>query len=748
MRILLTGNPNCGKTTLFNALTGQNQKVGNWPGVTVEQKHGEFHIKGHTVSVTDLPGVYSMVATGSASSLDEQIAARAIVELEYDLIINVVDACHLERHLYLSSQLLELGKPLILALNMTDMAAQQGISIDEHKLALRLGCPVFSIQAHKQVGIEALKQALLTLPSTPSPVLIEHTPALLPLYEQLLGIFSAQPGTTDKAAYIAQRVLEGEERFLPADNVIKQRLSELDSDILAADARYQWVHEQVTAVQSRRSDASEHFTGRLDRIVLNRFLAIPIFLAVMYVMFLFAINIGGAFQDFFDISTEALFVQTPAWLLTQAHAPGWVTALIANGLGKGINTTLTFIPVIAAMFFFLSLLEASGYMARAAFVVDRLMRWLGLPGKSFVPMIVGFGCNVPSIMAARTLDNSRDRLLTILMSPFMSCSARLAIYAVFVAAFFPSGGQNVVFSLYLIGIMMAVLTGLMLRKTHLKGQSSPLILELPAYHRPSLSRLWQDTRRRLRFFLIRAGRLIIPVCVLLGGLNSLMIDGSVSQAEASSQSVLAWLGQWLTPLFSPMGIQADNWPATVGLMTGMLAKEVVVGTLNSLYAHLGQFHLAGVEHFSLSASLVEALRSIPENLAELGQALWNPVLASAKQNELSNTVYGMMAQKFDGKAGAYAYLLFVLLYVPCVSTMAAIRQEASRRWMWFSVIWSVLLAYAAAVIFYQAATFSVHPLSSLLWCFGMLSIVGLFIICLKGMRPTTVAGGSHAVANM
>jgi len=742
MQLILAGNPNCGKTTLFNALTGQHQKVGNWPGVTVEQKIGTAHWDNKPYKIMDLPGVYSMVSVGNSNSIDEQIAAKTIVEWEYDVIINVVDACHIERNLYLSTQLLEIDKPIIIVLNMSDLARQQGICIDESALSKRLGCPVISIEAHKKIGLQALQKAVVNvLKNAQKPLRIKTAPCLMSLYEQLLEIFKARSNLAAKAHYLAHRMLEGEHSYCNDPAIISQS-QQLDSDIISADARYECIHQIVADVQSRQSDASEHFTARLDSIVLHRFFAIPIFLAVMYCMFLFAINIGGAFQDFFDMSSAALFVDAPALLLSKAHAPPWVTALIANGLGKGINTTLTFIPVIAAMFFFLALLESSGYMARAAFVVDRLMRWLGLPGKSFVPMIVGFGCNVPSIMAARTLNDGRDRLLTILMSPFMSCSARLAIYAVFVAAFFPKGGQNVVFSLYLIGIIMAVLTGLILRKTHLQGQSSPLILELPTYHRPSFSRLWKETQRRLKFFLVRAGRLIIPVCLLLGGLNALMIDGG--STHTMSQSVLAWLGQKLTPLFSPMGIRPDNWPATVGLLTGMLAKEVVVGSLNSLYAQMGQFHSASLEHFNLGAALINALSTIPENIMKLSHALWNPVLASAKQNQLSQSVYGIMAHKFDGKVGAYAYLLFVLLYVPCVSTMAAIRQEASRRWMWFSVVWSILLAYSAAVIFYQTLTFSMHPKSSALWCISMLIAIFLFILIMKNPRVFFIKGAPHA----
>lgn len=429
--VLLVGNPNCGKTTLFNALTGDNQRIGNWPGVTVEKKTGTCSVGNQLVEVTDLPGVYSLVANSKGLSEDEKITAQAVVAMKVDCIINVVDACHLERHLYLTSQILELGKPVILALNMMDIAQQRGISIDTNALSRQLGCPVIPIQASKKIGVSLLENTFLNIPPAVLPwtlSLPESVQNALTLLEQDLH----KEGHSQSFAYYYSRRIAEEGVLSDADT---------DLDILLADARYQKIHQVVSSVQQKRSDASEHFTAKLDRIVLNRFWAIPLFFTMMYVMFLFAINVGGAFQDFFDISTNVIFVQGVAWGLQQVHAPNWVIALLANGVGKGINTTLTFIPVIAAMFFFLSLLETSGYMARAAFVVDKVMRLLGLPGKSFVPMIVGFGCNVPSIMAARTLDSERDKLLTIMMSPFMSCSARLAIYAVFVAAFFPTGAK-------------------------------------------------------------------------------------------------------------------------------------------------------------------------------------------------------------------------------------------------------------------------------------------------------------------
>lgn len=745
--VLLVGNPNCGKTTLFNALTGDNQRVGNWPGVTVEKKTGEIHLKEQVIEVTDLPGIYSLAAHAEGLSQDEHIAAQSIVTLNSDCIINVIDACHLERHLYLTSQILELGKPVIVAVNMMDIAEQRGISIDIKAMAQQLGCPVIPIQAHKNIGTSSLKQALIESSEPIKPLILPLTDEV----EQKLSIIEThlinEGYNQSQAYYYARRLAEGDS--LLANKSIINDLSErnqtdLGLDILLADARYQKIHNIVMAVQKKRSDTSEHFTAKLDRIVLHRYFALPIFFAMMYLMFLFAINVGGAFQDFFDISSDTIFVKGTAWVLLQMHAPNWLIALLANGVGKGINTTLTFVPVIASMFFFLSLLETSGYMARAAFVVDKVMRVLGLPGKSFVPMIVGFGCNVPAIMAARTLDSERDRLLTIMMSPFMSCSARLAIYAVFVAAFFPSGGQNIVFSLYLIGILMAVLTGFILRKTTLKGHASPLILELPAYHKPSIKRLFKETAMRLRFFVFRAGKLIIPVCVILGALNSITLEGGISSGEANTQSVLSLLGQWITPFFSPMGIHQDNWPATVGLLTGMLAKEVVVGTLNSLYAQMGHLGESIAAQFDFWSGIKAALWSIPQNLSELGSALWNPVLASAADNQISQSVYGMMAQRFDGQVGAYAYLLFILLYIPCVSTMAVIRQESSRLLMWSSIIWSFVIAYAAAVLFYQTARFIEHPQQSIIW----ISVMLISLILVISVFRMSQQGGEGRYASL
>lgn len=724
LSIALVGNPNCGKTTLFNALTGSRQKVGNWPGVTVERKSGYFNEAGVVVETVDLPGIYSLIQASETAAVDERIACDFILQRHVDVVVNIVDASNLERHLYLTIQLLEMGVPVLLALNMMDVAHSRCLRIDSKQLSRALGCPVVALEARSGGGVAQLKKAIVSYAGA------QTKPLSLPYPAEIEQILASLTRNSDEeksvSRFMAIRLLEGDaharqqvaasaqQRIQTLQAASQQAMHE-DTDIVIADTRYCFI-QQLLAHCLTRGAAPTTWTSRIDSIVLNRVLGIPIFLGVMYLLFVFAINIGGAFQDFFDLSSQTIFVDGFAEILARLGAPTWLIALLANGVGKGINTTLTFIPVIGAMFLFLALLEDSGYMARAAFVIDRLMRALGLPGKAFVPMIVGFGCNVPAVMAARTLENKRDRILTIMMSPFMSCTARLAIYAVFAAAFFTRGAQNIVFSLYLIGIAMAVLTGFLLRKTWLKGEPAPLVMELPPYHLPRFNTLLLHAWQRLKGFVFRAGKLIVPICVLLGVLNTLNIDGSLNTGEGDTQSLLSLVGQWVTPIFAPMGIHADNWPATVGLVTGVLAKEVVVGTLNTLYTQMGHLAAAtGTGAFHFWANLQEAVLSIPANFAQLGQALVNPVLAKAPIDPVNQGVYGLMAQRFDGKTGAFAYLLFVLLYFPCVSTMAAMLRELHRGWAVFSALWTTGLAYGAAVVFYQAMTWPRHPWESFFW---------------------------------
>ncbi len=731
-KVVLVGNPNCGKTALINALTGSRLRVGNWPGVTVEKKSGFFLLQNKKVEVVDLPGTYSLVANNGKTSIDEIIAVNYINEHPQDIIINVIDALNLERNLFLTTQLIDLERPMIVALNMMDLAERERIKINVNKLSSKLGCPVIPIVSVKNKGIDLLKQCIVNQQ--------QKIPLTLSYPQEITQAINSIQKISQLNKALALRLLEGDLHvFNSSDLQLQENIEKIqedisktieETDILIADSRYDFAHSVRLAVIEQESQSKTNLTEKIDRIVLNRFLGIPIFLVIMYLMFLFAINIGGAFQDFFDIGTDTIFVQGFAHLLQSLNMPNWIIALLASGAGKGINTTVTFIPVIGGMFLFLAFLEDSGYMARAAFVMDRFMRALGLPGKSFVPMIVGFGCNVPAIMAARTLDSRRDRILTIMMSPFMSCGARLAIFAVFTAAFFPRGGQNVVFALYIIGILTAVITGLLLRKTILQGEPSPFIMELPPYHIPTLRAIWQQTWARLKRFLFKAGKFIIPICILIGALNSLTITGGLVGDNGSGQTLLSWLGRELTPLFSPFGLHQDNWPATVGLLTGTLAKEVVVATLNTLYTQVGHFTTT-VSHFNFWSGLHAAVMSVPHNLAALPHALGNPVLASAPDHSVNHGVYGLMYQRFNGQAAAFSYLLFVLLYIPCVSTTAVMIRELDKKWATFSVLWSVGLAYGVAVIFYQVATLSHHPYSSIAWISG---ICVLFLGTITAMR--------------
>jgi len=738
----VVGNPNCGKTTLFNALTGAKQHVGNWPGVTVEKKTGEYSFDHKRIELVDLPGTYSLEAADDQVSLDEKVARDYVASKQADLIINIVDASNLERNLYLTSQLIEMQVPMILVLNMMDAVKQRGIKIDVDFLERLLGCPVIPITASTKAGIDTLKSAINSAAITkPIPsVKISYAAALEQAIDDIspLLVDSARQHHCD-LRWLAVRVLEDDTlakqfagaALLPTVTQLQRRVeTETDDeiDILAADARYGFVNEMTGSAVCKLHEVSRHTTDKIDAIVLNRFLGIPVFLLVMYAMFMFTINIGSAFVDFFDQAVGALLVDGLSQVLTGLSWPEWLIVLITKGVGGGIQVVATFIPIVGFLFMFLSALEDSGYMSRAAFVMDRFMRMIGLPGKSFVPMIVGFGCNVPAIMATRTLESQRDRILTNLMNPFMSCGARLPVYALFAAAFFPVGGQNLVFGLYLLGIAVAVLTGLIMRHTLFKGESAPFIMELPAYHMPTVTGVFIRTWDRLKSFLFNAGKVIVPMVLVLNFLNALGTDGTFGQ-ENSNKSVLSEIGRSLTPAFKPMGIEKDNWPATVGIFTGVLAKEAVVGTLDALYSQLAATDAAAEKApFNLEQALIDASLTVPKNLNDVADKLLDPlglnigsvddVAAAASEQEVNADTFAAMQQSFDGKAGAFAYLLFILLYAPCVAATAAIYRETNLNWTVFVVLWTTGIAYMTATVFYQAMTYSLHPEYSLVWIAG------------------------------
>ena len=751
----LVGNPNCGKTTLFNALTGSKQKVGNWPGVTVERKSGEFRLGETTVEVVDLPGTYSLDVVDRDISLDERVARDYVQEGEADLVINIVDASNLERNLYLTTQLVEMGVPLLVVLNMVDVAESKNMKVSVAELAAQLGCPVLPVIASTGKGVSELKTAIGKA--------VEERPrakATVPYSDELnaaiaklaASIESASLGAKASPRWLAVRLLEGDDlaRKIVGDALAseaKQAATQFgdDLDIFVADARYGLANRVANASVRISGQVTRDVTDRIDRVVLNRVLGIPIFLVMMYLMFMFTINIGGAFIDFFDQFAAALLVDGFGELLTRLGSPEWLTVLLAKGIGGGMQTVATFIPVIGFLYLFLSVLEGSGYMARAAFVMDRFMRWVGLPGKSFVPLIVGFGCNVPAIMATRTLEHRRDRLMTIAMAPFMSCGARLPVYVLFGAAFFPQDAQNVVFALYIIGIALAVLTGLMLKNSLLKGEATPFIMELPPYHLPTLKGVLIHTWERLNSFVIRAGRVIVPMVLVLNVLNAVGTDGSYGN-EDSDKSVLAEIGRTISPAFSPLGLNAENWPAAVGIFTGVLAKEAVVGTLDASYKALAVSDAVAAgeaveaeEPFDLGNAISEAFATIPANLSDAMSKWGDPVglnvgdvsdlEATAESQEVSTDTFGAMASRFDGAAGAFAYLLFILLYFPCTAAIAAVYQESGARWTVFVAGWTTGIAYGVATIYYQVATYASHPASSMGWVGAMVvAFAGFFFI--------------------
>ena len=730
MKVAIVGNPNCGKTTIFNALTGAKQKVGNWAGVTVDKKSGNIQLNGQNSEIIDLPGLYSMVGS-DANALDEQIASRFIIEESPDLIINIIDASNFERNLFLTMQLIEMNVPIVLAINMIDVAKKKGFIIDFDKLEKVLGIQVVPMIGRKSIGIRELKAAMEEKVSTPSFNIFSYYPQAE--ISEIKDILKDNADLNNIANHnwlairLAKSDLYAQTLVSSKSNeLIKRKIKdqELNLNIEIPIGRYKAIAFVLDQTCNTQKVIKHKLTELIDSVCMNRFLGLPIFLFIMYLMFEFSITIGGALQPLFDDTSKVIFVDGLMHAGIQLGLPLWLTAVVSQGVGLGLNTVMSFIPQIGCMFLFLSFLEDSGYMARAAFVMDRLMQYIGLPGKSFVPLIVGFGCNVPAVMATRTLETRRDRLLTIMMSPFISCGARLAIFAVFAAAFFQKGGALIVFLLYIIGILGAIFTGLVVKSTLLKGNNAPFIMEIPVYHLPNIKTILLHTWNRLKRFIFRAGKVIIPICLVIGALNSIQVNGNIS-IDGSRSSLLSEVGKNMTPIFEPMGIKQDNWPATVGLLTGVLAKEVVVGTLNTLYtqAQVDNLELDNKD-FNFKQELSGAAYQAIANFKGLSWSSFaNPFTANEADGYMDRTTMGTMVTSFGSTSAAFAYLLFVLLYVPCVATIGAMAREGGKGWAWLSVIWSTALAYGAAVIVYQCSQIFNAPLTASLEILAAISIL-------------------------
>ena len=720
------GNPNAGKSTLFNALTGSNQQIGNWSGVTVEKKTGKFDVDGQSIILTDLPGIYDLTAANDSCdcSIDEKIAQDFLADQTVDCIINLVDASNIERHLFLTTQLIEFGEPVIVILNKYDVAIKRNIDIDTKVLSDTLGCPVIAVCSKSEQDIKKVKATIIDVLKhgvSNNKIAIQYDAVV---EREIAAQMKDGVSTRGHALTQLTKKKNCHASVLPSNGQ--------DIETLIASTRYQFVDQIIS--HSIRSEKVRTFTDKFDKFALHPVLGIPVFLFMMYLMFMLSINVGSAFIDFFDISAGALFVDHFGALLTDIGTPAWLVTILAGGVGQGIQTVATFIPVIAALFLVLSLLESSGYMARAAFVVDGLMSKIGLPGKAFVPMIVGFGCNVPAIMATRTLGNERERIVTGMMAPFMSCGARLSVYALFAAAFFPHSGQNLVFLLYLIGIAAAIGTGLLLRVTVLPGESNTSVMELPDYELPKFMPVMRRTWQRTKSFLFGAGKTIVIVVTILNFINAIGIDGSFGN-EDTSNSVLSVASQKVTPVFGPLGLKDDNWQATVGIITGVFAKEVVVGTLNNLYSPSSQNN----ELTPLSDSFSEAAATIPENL--FGIKLEDPLSMdvgdvtnldnAAQEQEVDLSTYAAIQKGFGSEAAAFSYLLFILLYTPCVAALGALVSEFGAKWARFAAFWTLGLAYGAATICYQLLTIKEHPIQSISWVVFFTVALYVFYLWLK-----------------
>ncbi len=744
----IVGNPNCGKTTLFNLLTGARQKVGNWPGVTVDKKTGFYLYEGRRVDVIDTPGIYSL----SAVSVDEKVASEYVLSKEYDVIVNIVDAANIERNLYLTSQLLEMKVPVVIVLNMIDAAAEKKIDIDFFALQEKICCWVVPMIAKNGTGLAELQRAILTAAQANliSPVSITYPEFIEDAARDISNQLHAKKYDGHDRFWLSIKLLEADEiannlvdaEVRKAVDVWQEEIEEEmdeDADILIASSRYDFIISTLSGVVKKAGEASSSLSEKIDKIVLHKVFGIPIFFLSMYLMFMFTINFGGAFIDFFDILFGVVCVDWLSEILTKAGLPNWLITILGGGLGGALQTMATFIPPIGFMFLALSFLEDSGYMARAAFVMDRAMRVIGLPGKAFIPMLIGFGCNVPAIMASRTMENQRDRTLTVAMNPFMSCGARLPVYVLFIAVFFPVSGQNLVFVLYIIGIAFAVFTGLILKNTLLKGEISQFVMELPPYHLPTINMVFMHAFERLKAFLFRAGKVLIPVIVVLSFLNSLGTDGTFGNND-SEDSMLSVIGKTITPLFGPMGIKEENWPATVGIFTGIFAKEAVVGTLDTLYETSKETDDAGKD-VDVIGGIREAFATIPENLIGMADTLLDPLGvnigdvsdadAAAEELEVSTGTFASMQRLFGDVSAAFAYLLFILLYFPCSAAIAAVYRETNLFWTMFVGSWTTLMGYMAATLFYQASSWSEHPISSLLWISSMILLLAAIITAMR-----------------
>ena len=660
--IALVGNPNCGKSTLFNTLTGSNQYVGNWPGVTVEKKLGKIKHTNHELTLVDLPGIYSL----STSTLEEVITREYVESGEVDLIVNVVDAANLERNLFLTLQLMEIGKPLIVVLNMIDVLKARGDVLDIPKLAKRLGVDVLDIVASKAEGIEALVEAM-EADHHPAPFIELYSPKTLKLIKTIREALQISVSPNLHAIrFIEEGMVAALDHGKAAVDLsaLNQTVDEaltgnpLDRDMIISDEKYRFITEVSREVLVRNANDKPTLSERIDAVLTHRLLAFPIFLLIMWGVFSLAFGpIGAWAKGYFEAFISAV-IGVIASFLTLIGVSDWVYALVVDGILGGVGSVLGFLPEITILFIVLSILEDTGYMARAAFIMDRILRKFGLSGKSFIPMIIGFGCTVPALMATRTLENEKDRRLTMIIVPFMSCSARFPIYAVFAAALFAKHQAVAVYSMYLLGIVVAILSGILLKRFVTQGHASNFILELPEYHWPTLRNLVMHTWDKIKGFIIKAGTLLVLASIVIYVMSTYTL--TLQPAVDAADSIIGSIGTFIAPVFAPLGF--GDWRSSIALIVGFVAKEAVVSTLGVLHG-VGDAATAGISE-----------------------------LAAPIQNAYT-------------PLSGLAFMTFSLLYMPCIAAFATLKREMnSWKWTLIAVGYQTGVAYVIALLVYQVGT--------------------------------------------